>query len=92
MQPSPADRPTVHPRVDRHISDRESLAEHKFNQKKIMAMAARRDLVVQYFRRQWTFIEPFNMKAYVRSLSDKNAISWLSSIPYPRKAGSLEEQ
>lgn len=92
MRPSPADMATIYQRVDRHVSDKESLAEHKFNQKKIMAMAARRDLVVQYFRRQWTFIEPFDMKPYVRSLSDKNAISWLSSIPYPRRAGSLDEK
>ena len=92
MRPSPADMATIYHRVDRHISDRESLAQHKFNQKKIMAKAARRDLVVQYFRRQWTFIEPFDLKPYVRSLTDENAISWLSSIPCPRKTGTLEDK
>ena len=92
MTPDPVDMATTHARVDRHYLDKESLATHKFNQKTIMAKAARRDLVVQYFRRQWTFIEPYDMKFYVHSLSDENALAWLSAVPYPRKAGTLEAE
>ena len=92
MTPDPVDMATIHARVDRHYIDKKSLAAHKFNQKTIMAKAARRDLVVQYFRRQWTFIEPCDMTSYVESLSDENALAWLSTVPYPRKSGALDAE
>ena len=92
MTPDPVDMPTIHDTVNRHYVDKESLAAHKFKQKTIMAKAARRDLVVQYFRRQWTFIEPCDVKSYIHSLSDENALAWLSAVPYPRKIGALEAE
>jgi hypothetical protein len=86
MRPFPADS-TFTPN---YFTDREALAAHKFNQKRIMGMSARRGLVVQYFRHQWAFIEPFDMNVYVHSLSDVNAIKWLSAVQYPRKPGTLD--
>lgn len=81
MTPAPAEL-TITPG---YFSNREALATHKFNQKRIMGMAARRELMVQYYHRVWTFIEPDGLKAYAENLSDEDAIKWLSSVSYPRE-------
>ena len=70
-------------------NDRISLATHKFNQRKIMAKAARRRLVVQYFEGQWTFIDPFNMEPFVQFLNDDAAISWLDSVARDKVSGTV---
>ncbi len=67
-------------------------ATHKFNQKHILFMAARRDLVVRYFRTQWVFIDPKLNTAWTDSLDDERAIVWLNDVPFPRKPGTLEKQ
>jgi len=71
---------------------RVELAEHKFNQTRIIAISTRLDLVVRYFRHQWVFIEPLTNKAWTEALNDEAAVAWLETIPYPRKSGTLEKE
>lgn len=83
MTPVPADSGTVHQPASTQYSARESLAEHKFNQKRIMAMAARRGLVVQYFNRRWKFLKPDGSPEHIpMTMTDDKAIEWLASVPY----------
>ena len=83
MTPVPADSGTVHQSASTQYSARESLAEHTFNQKRIMGMAARRGLVVQYFNRRWKFLKPDGSPEHIpMTMTDDKAIEWLASVPY----------
>lgn len=81
MTPVPADPGLIHQRSYSQYSARESLAKHKFNQKRIMGMAARRGLVVQYYNRKWKFLKPDGRQEHLpTALPDEKAIEWLASV------------
>jgi len=83
MTPVPADQVLIHQSAYSQHSARESLAEHKFNQKRIMGMAARRGLVVQYYNRKWRFLKPDGSQEHLpMAMPDEKAIEWLASVPY----------
>ena len=83
MTPAPADQVLIHQRTYSQHSAGESLAEHKFNQKRIMEMAARRGLIVQYYNRKWRFLKPDgNQEHLPMAMPDDKAIEWLVSVPY----------
>ena len=84
MTPVPADSGYIQQRSHSQYSARESLAEHKFNQKRIMGMAARRGLIVQYFNRKWIFLKPDEGQEHLPvAMPDEKAIEWLVSVADP---------
>lgn len=85
MTPVPADPVLIHQGTNKHYSARESLARHKFNQKRIMGMAARRGLVVQYYKRKWKFLKPDgSLDCMPKAMPDEKAIEWLASVSYTK--------
>jgi hypothetical protein len=83
MTPAPADQVLIHQRTYSQHSARESLAEHKINQKRIMGMAARRGLIVQYYKREWRFLKPDGTQEHLpMAMPDEKAIEWLTSASY----------
>ena len=85
MTPVPADSGLNSKYYNKQHAATESLAEHKFNQKRIMRMATRRGLVVQYFNRKWAFLRPDESPEHLSmSMPDEQAIEWLASVPYTR--------
>lgn len=66
-------------------SDREKLAAHKFHQRQIMAKAARRNLVVHYYKRKWKFLDPeTGQEHFTTVMDDEKAIAWLDNFSKPK--------
>lgn len=67
--------------ITKIYTERENLAAHKFHQRHIMGKAAKRNLVVQYYKRKWKFLDPETGQEYFSTaMADDEAILWLDNF------------